>query len=56
MKELIKRSNDDLKASRPTLQEIKFIPKAPISILVENVRSVHNVGSIFRSDFSFRKR
>ena len=53
MKELIKRSNDDLKASRPTLQEIKFIPKAPISILVENVRSVHNVGSIFRSADGF---
>ena len=50
---MIKRSNDDLKASRPTLEEVKFIPKAPISILVENVRSVHNVGSIFRSADGF---
>ena len=53
MNKLIKRSNDDLKASRPTLEEVKFIPKAPISILVENVRSVHNVGSIFRSADGF---
>ena len=53
MKELIKRCNDDLKASRPTLEEVKFIPKAPISILIENVRSVHNVGSIFRSADGF---
>ena len=53
MADLIKRSNDDLKASRPTLEEVKFIPKAPISILVENVRSVHNVGSIFRSADGF---
>ena len=45
----IKRSNDDLKANRPTLEEVKFIPKVPISILVEDVRSVHNVGSIFRT-------
>ena len=49
----IKRSNDDLKANRPTLEEVKFIPKVPISILVEDVRSVHNVGSIFRTADSF---
>lgn len=50
---LIKRSNDDLKANRPTLEEVKFIPKVPISILVEDVRSVYNVGSIFRTADSF---
>ena len=49
----IKRSNDELKADRPTLDEIKDIPRLPISILVENVRSVHNVGSIFRSADGF---
>ena len=45
----IKRNNDELKAARPTLEEVKIIPKIPISFLVENVRSVHNVGSIFRT-------
>ena len=50
---LIKRSNDDLKANRPTLEEASFIPKVPISILVEDVRSVYNVGSIFRTADSF---
>ena len=49
----IKRTNDELKACRPTLEEVSFIPKLPISILVENVRSVHNVGSIFRSADGF---
>ncbi len=49
----IKRSNDELKADRPTLQEVEFIPRVPISILVENIRSVHNVGSIFRSADGF---
>ena len=49
----IKRSNDELKATRPTIKEIEFIPRLPISILVENVRSVHNVGSIFRSADGF---
>ena len=49
----IKRCNDELKAERPTIQEVGFIPRVPISILVENVRSVHNVGSIFRSADGF---
>ncbi len=49
----IKRTNDELKADRPTLGEVKQIPRLPISILVENVRSVHNVGSIFRSADGF---
>ena len=49
----IKRSNDELKADRPTLQEVEFIPRVPISILIENIRSVHNVGSIFRSADGF---
>jgi len=49
----IKRTNDELKADRPTLDEVILIPRLPISILVENVRSVHNVGSIFRSADGF---
>mgnify|MGYP001165335014 CR=1 FL=1 len=53
MSDKIKRTNDELKADRPTLEEIKDIPRVPVSILVENVRSVHNVGSIFRSADGF---
>ena len=44
-----KRKNDELKAVRPTLKEVMGIPRLPISFLVENVRSVHNVGAIFRT-------
>ena len=53
MGDRIKRTNDELKADRPTLNEVGSIPRLPISILVENVRSVHNVGSIFRSADGF---
>ena len=53
MSNKIKRTNDELKASRPTLSEVRNIPRLPISILVENVRSVHNVGSIFRTADGF---
>ena len=44
-----KRSNDDIKANRPTIDEVKFIPKSPIYFFLENIRSAHNVGSIFRT-------
>ena len=53
MLDKIKRTNDELKADRPTIDELTGIPRLPISILVENVRSVHNVGSIFRSADGF---
>ena len=53
MNNRIKRTNDELKADRPTFDEVKNIPRLPISVLVENVRSVHNVGSIFRSADGF---
>ena len=53
MGDRIKRTNDELKADRPSLDEVDSIPRLPISILVENVRSVHNVGSIFRSADGF---
>ena len=53
MVDRIKRTNDELKSDRPTLEEVKNIPRLPISILVENVRSVHNVGYIFRSADGF---
>lgn len=49
----IKVSNDELKANRPTLEEVKQMNRLPISILVENVRSVHNVGAIFRTADGF---
>ena len=53
MSNRIKRTNDELKADRPSEEEVEKIPRLPISILVENVRSVHNVGSIFRSADGF---
>ena len=46
---MIKRCNDDIKADRPTIDEIKFIPRIPVSFFLENIRSAYNVGSIFRT-------
>mgnify|MGYP006100134163 CR=1 FL=1 len=46
---MTKRCNDDIKADRPTIDEVKFIPKIPIYFFLENIRSAYNVGSIFRT-------
>ena len=32
-----KRANDEIKADRPTLNEVKFIPKIPIYFFLENI-------------------
>ena len=49
----LKRTNDELKADRPTIDEIDFIEKIPIYIMLEDIRSVHNIGSIFRNSDGF---
>ncbi len=39
---------------RPDPDELKEIPKHPVRVLVHNVRSIHNVGSIFRTSDAAR--
>lgn len=44
-----KLSFEELVESRPSLEEARKLAKHPIYALVDNVRSLHNVGSIFRT-------
>lgn len=46
---LHKLSYEVIFSLRPTLRELKKMKRLPIYALVENIRSMHNVGSIFRS-------
>ena len=39
---------------RPEPDEVKALPKHPIRVMVHNVRSIHNVGSIFRTSDAAR--
>jgi tRNA G18 (ribose-2'-O)-methylase SpoU len=48
---------ETIKSSRPTLDEVRKMKKFPVSVVLENIRSLYNVGSIFRtSDGAFVER
>ncbi|MDZ7314553.1 MAG: RNA methyltransferase [candidate division KSB1 bacterium] len=49
-----KLSFEEIQKLRPDLNSIKKLPRHPISALVDNVRSLHNVGSIFRTSDAVR--
>ncbi|HHE55915.1 MAG TPA: TrmH family RNA methyltransferase [Caldithrix abyssi] len=44
-----KLSFDEIFKRQPTLEELKKLQRVPVSVLVEDIRSMHNVGSIFRT-------
>lgn len=39
---------------RLTVDEFKRAPKLPLTVVLDNVRSLHNVGSVFRTADAFR--
>ena len=39
---------------RLTVEEFKRAPKLPLTVVLDNVRSLHNVGSVFRTADAFR--
>ncbi|MCX8122808.1 MAG: RNA methyltransferase [Spirochaetes bacterium] len=40
---------EDLKLKRPNLQQLFRLPRFPVVTVLENIRSLYNVGSMFRS-------
>jgi len=47
----IKLKNEEL--GRKTIEEFKALKKIPLVVVLDNVRSLHNVGSVFRSCDAF---
>ncbi len=39
---------------RPAVEEYKALAKSPITVILDNVRSRHNIGSAFRTSDAFR--
>ncbi|MCX7678319.1 MAG: RNA methyltransferase [Spirochaetes bacterium] len=44
-----KLSFEEITAQRKTIQTLAGIPRFPIAVVLENIRSLYNVGSIFRT-------
>lgn len=44
----LKKTTQDLVGERPTPRQLNKLPRTPITVLVDNVRSLDNVGMIFR--------
>ncbi len=44
-----KYSSEFIKSTRPSVEEVTAGRKFPVSVIAENVRSLYNVGSIFRT-------
>ena len=49
-----KLSYQEIFSTRPTLAELKGMKRFPLYCLIENVRSLYNVGSIFRTSDAIR--
>jgi tRNA G18 (ribose-2'-O)-methylase SpoU len=50
MKDQIRKlSFEEIRSSRPTIQELLKLKRLPVSVVLENIRSLYNVGSIFRT-------
>lgn len=48
-----KRTTEELVSEKPSIKEFQKIPRNPITIVVEDVRSLDNVGLIFRVSDGF---
>ena len=46
---LKKLSNDEIKGKRPGIAELEETERFPVAVIAENVRSLYNVGSMFRT-------
>jgi tRNA G18 (ribose-2'-O)-methylase SpoU len=44
-----KLRHEELKAARPGESELRELPRNPVTVVSENIRSLYNVGSIFRT-------
>ncbi len=45
----VKLSNEEIKGKRPGIVELEETERFPVAVIAENVRSLYNVGSMFRT-------
>ena len=44
-----KYTNEEIKQGKPTVAEVLQKPRTPVHVVLDNIRSIYNVGAIFRT-------
>lgn len=44
-----KISHQQIQASKPSVEEVKNKPRLPLTVVLDNIRSIYNVGAMFRT-------
>src|SRR5579883_3572576 len=44
-----KISHQEIQASKPSIEEVKQMPRMPLYLVLDNIRSIYNVGAMFRT-------
>jgi len=47
--QIVKLTHEEIKSARPALEDLKLLERLPVSVIAENIRSLYNVGSLFRT-------
>lgn len=48
-KKVLKLSHQEIQASKPSIEEVRLKPRLPLYVVLDNIRSIYNVGAIFRT-------
>jgi len=48
-KQVQKISHQEIQASKPSIEEVKKLLRTPLFVVLDNIRSIYNVGAMFRT-------
>ncbi len=47
--QILKLSHQQIQASKPSIEEVKLKKRMPLYVVLDNIRSIYNVGAMFRT-------
>ena len=48
-KPILKISHEEIQASKPSTEEVQGMARMPLTVVLDNIRSIYNVGAMFRT-------
>jgi len=49
MQHVQKISHQEIQSGKPSIEEVKMKPRLPLCVVLDNIRSIYNVGAMFRT-------